>query len=158
MVLVVVLSRIIIFVFLQTRILFPSNLIINSYSQWNNLYYHYCYYYSLYIVNYIRSFACTTKQKKGIRKIQIVPQPIYCQYSFVSLYNICSTLHYIIVLEPAHGKTYNKTCAATEDQPAHSRRLLRVFADHMHLFQPPGYPKRGLTKIFVILGGCTGWS
>ena len=46
--------------------------------------------------------------------------------------------------EPGHDKTYNKTCATSEDsdQPAHLRSLIRVFADRMCLLQPPGYPKR----------------
>ena len=41
--------------------------------------------------------------------------------------------------EPAHGKTYNKTCAISEDsdQPAHPRSLIRVFAVRMCLLQPP---------------------
>ena len=44
----------------------------------------------------------------------------------------------------AHDKTYNKSCATSEDsdQPAHPRSLIRVFADRMFLLQPPGYPKR----------------
>ena len=45
--------------------------------------------------------------------------------------------------ESAHDKTYNKTCAASEDsnQPAHPRSLVS-FANRMCLLQPPGYPKR----------------
>ena len=45
--------------------------------------------------------------------------------------------------EPARDKTYNKTCATSEDsdQPAHPRRLIRVFADRMCLLQTPCYPK-----------------
>ena len=48
------------------------------------------------------------------------------------------------IFEPAHDKAYNKTCATSEDsdQPAHPRRLMRVFTDRMCLLQPPGYPKR----------------
>ena len=36
------------------------------------------------------------------------------------------------------------TCATCEDsdQPAHSRSLIRLFADRTCLLQPPGYPKR----------------
>ena len=43
-----------------------------------------------------------------------------------------------------HAKTYNKTCATSEDsdQPAHLHSLIRVFSDNMCLLQPPGYPKR----------------
>ena len=50
--------------------------------------------------------------------------------------------------EPAHDKTYNRTCATSEDsdQPAHPRSLIRVFADRMCLLQPPGYPKRDKRK------------
>ena len=50
----------------------------------------------------------------------------------------------INIYESAHNKTYNKTCATSKDsdQTAHPRSLIRVFADHMCLLQPPGYPKR----------------
>ena len=43
-----------------------------------------------------------------------------------------------------HAKTYNKTCATSEDsdQPAHLYSLIRVFSDSMCILQPPGYPKR----------------
>ena len=53
--------------------------------------------------------------------------------------------------EPAHDKTYNKTCAISEgsDQPAHPRSLIRVFADRMCPLQPPGYPKRDKRKSFL---------
>ena len=46
--------------------------------------------------------------------------------------------------DQAHVKTYNKTFMTSEDsdQPAHSRSLIRVFADSMYLLRPPGYPKR----------------
>ena len=55
-----------------------------------------------------------------------------------------TTLIETIIIEPAHDKHYNKTCATSEDsdQPAHLRRLIRVFADRMYLLQSPGYPKR----------------
>ena len=45
--------------------------------------------------------------------------------------------------EPAHEKTFNKTCATSKDsdQTAHPRSLIRVFASRMFL-QLPGYPKR----------------
>ena len=48
------------------------------------------------------------------------------------------------IIESAHEKTYNKTCATSEDsdQPAHPRSLIRVFADRKCILQPPGYPKR----------------
>ena len=44
------------------------------------------------------------------------------------------------IFELAHDKTYNKTKATSgdSDQPAHPRSLIRVFADHMYLLQPPG--------------------
>ena len=50
--------------------------------------------------------------------------------------------------EPAHYKTYNKTCATSEDsdQPAHPRSLIRVFADCLCRLQPPGYPKRDIRE------------
>ena len=41
----------------------------------------------------------------------------------------------MIIYEPAHDKTYNKTCPASEysNQPAHPHSLIRVFADCMSL-------------------------
>ena len=47
-----------------------------------------------------------------------------------------------IACEPAHDKTYNKSCATGEDsnQTAHPHGLIRVFADHMCLLQPPACP------------------
>ena len=50
----------------------------------------------------------------------------------------------IKLYEPAHDKTYNKTCAASKDsdQHVHPRCLIRVFADHMCPLQLPGYPKK----------------
>ena len=52
-------------------------------------------------------------------------------------------IRYPLIYEPAHNKTYNKTCATSEDldQTAHPRSLIRVFADRMCRLQPPGYPK-----------------
>ena len=46
--------------------------------------------------------------------------------------------------EPAHDKTYSKSCTTSEDsdQTAHPRSLIRVFADRMCLLQLPGYPKK----------------
>ena len=37
------------------------------------------------------------------------------------------------LIEPAHDKTYNMTLVTSEDsdQPAHTRSLIRVFADRM---------------------------
>ena len=53
-------------------------------------------------------------------------------------------VYVVLSFEPAHDKTYNKTCATSEDsdQPAHSRSLIRVFADDKCLLQPPVYSKR----------------
>ena len=50
----------------------------------------------------------------------------------------------INIFEPAYDKTYNKTCATSEDpdQPAYPRSLIRVLADCMCLLQPPGCQKR----------------
>ena len=52
--------------------------------------------------------------------------------------------------EPAHDKTYNKTCANSEDsdQSAHPCSLIRIFADCMFLQQPTGYPKRDKLEPF----------
>ena len=46
--------------------------------------------------------------------------------------------------ELVQDKTYIKTCVISKDsdQPALSRRLIRVFADHMCILHPPGNPKR----------------
>ena len=51
---------------------------------------------------------------------------------------------YLLKCEPAHDKTYSKTCATSKDsdQPAHPHSLIRVFIDLMYLLQPPGYPKK----------------
>ena len=48
------------------------------------------------------------------------------------------------ITEPAHDKTYNETCATTEDsdQPAYLCSQIRVFADEMCLLWPPGFPTR----------------
>ena len=45
---------------------------------------------------------------------------------------------------------YNKTCETSEDsdQTALSRSLIRVFADHMCLLQPPGYPRKDKRESF----------
>ena len=45
--------------------------------------------------------------------------------------------------DTAYDKTYNKTCATSEnsDRPVHPRNLIRVFADRMCLLQLPGHPK-----------------
>ena len=50
----------------------------------------------------------------------------------------------IKIYEPAHDKSYNKTCATRQDsdQPAHPRSLIRVFADRICLLQPPDYSNR----------------
>ena len=50
----------------------------------------------------------------------------------------------LILFEPAHDKTYNKTCPTSEDSdhPVHLRSMIRVFADRMCIPQPPDYPKR----------------
>ena len=49
-----------------------------------------------------------------------------------------------ILFEPAHAKTYNKTCVTSEDsdQPVHLYSLIRVCSDRMCFLQPLGYPKR----------------
>ena len=46
--------------------------------------------------------------------------------------------------EPAHDKTYDKTCSTSKysDQPARPRSLIRVFADRMRLSKPLGYQKQ----------------
>ena len=48
------------------------------------------------------------------------------------------------VIEPALDKTYDKTCATSEDsdQTAHPRSLITAFADRICFLRPPGYPKR----------------
>ena len=60
----------------------------------------------------------------------------------------------ILIFEHAHDKTYNKTCATSEnsDQHAHLCSLIRVFADSICLLQPPGYPKTDNNIILAILG------
>ena len=55
----------------------------------------------------------------------------------------CSFLPHQFSYVPAHYKAYDKTSSTREDsdQPAHPRRLIRVFADRMCLLQPQDYPK-----------------
>ena len=50
----------------------------------------------------------------------------------------------LTVFEPAHDKTYKKTCATSEDsdQPVHVHSLISIFAGCTCLLQPQGYPKR----------------
>ena len=59
-------------------------------------------------------------------------------------FKISVHLKFVAFHEPAPDKTYNNTCATSEDsdQPAHPRILIRVFADRMCLLQPPDCPKR----------------
>ena len=73
-------------------------------------------------------------------------------------------MHFIegsIIFETAHDRNYNiynKTSATSKDsdQTAHSRSLIRVFADRMCFLQPPGYSKRG--KRGINENAChTGW-
>ena len=49
----------------------------------------------------------------------------------------------MLFYEPTHDKTYNTTCATSEDsdQPAHPRSLIRVFTDRTCHLKPPGCPK-----------------
>ena len=46
-----------------------------------------------------------------------------------------STLFAQVIYKPAHDKTYNKTCATSEDsdQPAHPYSLIRIYADSTYL-------------------------
>ena len=55
--------------------------------------------------------------------------------------------HYIIS-KPAQDKSYNKMCATSKDsdQPVHPHYLIKVFADHICLLQPPGYLKMDKQK------------
>ena len=55
------------------------------------------------------------------------------------------------IIEPAHDKTYNNTCATREhsDQPVHMYSLLRIFALRMSLPQPLCYPKRDELEPFL---------
>ena len=64
----------------------------------------------------------------------------------------------LIWLGSAHDKTYNTTCATSEDadQPAYPRNLTRVFADHMSS-TASGLFNEGWTRSLAILCGCTGW-
>ena len=56
-------------------------------------------------------------------------------------------------------KTYNKTCATSEDsgQHAHPSSLIRVYTGGMCLLQYPLYP-RGIMKTLATLGRYTGCS
>ena len=54
------------------------------------------------------------------------------------------------MIKPAYDKTYNKTCATSEDsdQPAHPHSLIRVFAERMCLLQLRIYSKRNKRESF----------
>ena len=72
-------------------------------------------------------------------------------------------LPFYIIVGQAHDKTYNKTCATSEDsdQPAHPRRLIRVFADHNVPSADPSYPKRVRRELLpycVEVDLCLCWS
>ena len=55
-----------------------------------------------------------------------------------------------LTYDPANDKTYNAT-SEDSDQPAHSRSLIRIFADRsLQTIQ------RGIKVNLAILGGCTG--
>ena len=60
----------------------------------------------------------------------------------VSDYTRSVTVARSVINESAHD--YNKNCATSEDsdQPVPLCSLIRGFADHMCLLQPPGYSKR----------------
>ena len=81
----------------------------------------------------------------------------FCDYVLhwnVSLMRQRPPTHTDQIFEPAHDKTYNKTCAISEDsdQPAHPRSLIRVFADRMCLLQPL---LQSDGRDIAILCGCT---
>ena len=71
-----------------------------------------------------------------------------------------TTFVYVIIIEPAHDKTYNKTYVTSKDSdlPAYPRSLIRVFADPLCLLQSPGYSKRDKLERLPYMGGCAGWS
>ena len=56
--------------------------------------------------------------------------------------------------EPAHDKTYNKTCVISKDsdQPAHLCSLIRVFTDST----VSRLSNKGQKRSLAILSGCTG--
>ena len=79
----------------------------------------------------------------GVLDRKVLGTCIDFNIAFLSIY--CLLLANIIKTnEPAHDKTYNKTCATSEDsdQPLQLRSPVRVFADRKHLLHPPGYPVR----------------
>ena len=59
-----------------------------------------------------------------------------------------------MINEPAHDKTYNKSCETSKDsdQPAYPRSLIRIFADRMCRLQPPAI-QREINKNLAKLGG-----
>ena len=61
------------------------------------------------------------------------------------------------LFKPVQEKTYNKTCATSEDsdQPAYLHSLIRVFTDDMCLLHLRAKRKR---RTLAILDGCVGWS
>ena len=55
-----------------------------------------------------------------------------------SLILLCTESGMSFIYEPVADKTYNKTCATSEDsdQPVHPHSLIRIFVDRMCLLQP----------------------
>ena len=93
------------------------------------------------LTHHLHQAFVSTDRSKATRLLQLffLYFILFYFYLFIFIYFFLFFWHF--GYEPAHDKTYNKTFATREDsnQPAHSRSLIRIFADHMCLLQPPGY-------------------
>ena len=71
---------------------------------------------------------------------------VVIRFIFIGQYFWCAfpISRAILENEPAHDKTYDVTCATSEDSDKsdHPRSLIRVFANRMCLLQPPGCPNK----------------
>ena len=86
----------------------------------------------------LRSFLCYTVQHKTLVKAILIKNPLK-QYTHVSNY----------INEPGHSSFYNILCALSDgsDQPAHMRRLIRVFAVRLKRLWVIGYPLDALRRL-----------
>ena len=87
----------------------------------------------------LRSCLCYTVPHKTLVKAILINNPLK-QYTHVSNYSN----------EPGHSIFYNILCALSDDsdQPAHMRRLIRVFAVRLTRLWVLGYPLDALRRLW----------
>ena len=83
---------------------------------------------------------------KGRKFLPFFRSSMVCRKASRKIQNIShlQTKADILAYEPAHDKTYNKSCATSKDwdQSAHPRSLIKVFANRMYLIQSSKRNKR----------------